>query len=75
MFTEDYNPRYDLVGIDGNAFSVMGYVMNSMCKERFTRQEIDEYRKKATSSDYHNLLCVSVEYVDKCNERYFEKNH
>lgn len=75
MFTEEYNPKYDLVGVDGNAFCVMGYVMNAMKRERFTSQEIKEYHKKATSSDYHNLLCVSVEYVDKCNERYFERNH
>ncbi len=64
--------KYTLVGCDGNAFAVMGYVMNCMRRERFTKSEIDEYLKEAKSSDYNNLLFVSCDYVNKCNERYSE---
>lgn len=60
---------YDLVGIDGNAFAIMGYVRNAMKETGFTKQEIESYTKDAMSSDYDHLLCVSVEYVDKCNDR------
>ena len=60
--------KYDLVGIDGNAFSVMGYVIRAMRECRFSKEEQNEYQQKAMSGNYDNLLAVSVEYVDKCNE-------
>lgn len=60
--------EYTLVGVNGNAFSVMGYVSNAMRECKFTRQEIDEYRKKAMSGNYDNLIAVSLDYIDKCNE-------
>lgn len=60
---------YNLIGLDGNAYSVMGYVRRAMKEQKFTKEEIDEYTNKATSSDYHNLLRVSIEYVELCNER------
>lgn len=60
--------KYNLVGIDGNAFFVMGYVMNAMRECRFSKSDIDAYYKDATSSNYSHLICVSVEMIDKCNE-------
>ena len=61
--------KYCLVGVDGNAYAVMGYVKNAMKEQGFTEEEIKEYLESAKSSDYNNLLCVSMDYVDKCNER------
>lgn len=61
--------KYCLVGVDGNAYAVMGYVQRAMKQEGFIKEEIDAYLQKAMSGDYNNLLCVSMEYVDKCNER------
>lgn len=60
--------KYDLVGIDGNAWSVIGYVCNAMFEQGFTKAERTEYRKRAMSGDYDNLLCESVQMIDKCNE-------
>lgn len=60
---------YDLVGIDGNAFSVMGYVKKAMRHTGFSSEEIDSYLKDAMSSDYKHLLRVSVEMIDECNAR------
>ena len=60
---------YDLVGIDGNAYSVMGYVQRAMKEQKFSKEEIDAYLNDAMSSDYDHLLCVSVAMVEKCNER------
>ena len=59
---------YTLVGIDGNAFSIMGYVRTAMKKAKMTKEDVDEYTKNATSSDYNNLLVVSCEMIDKVNE-------
>ena len=69
MFDEDEEDKYTLVGVDGNAFCVMGYVCSAMHEQKFTKQEVDAYLADAKSSDYNHLLCVSIEMVEKCNER------
>ena len=59
---------YTLVGVDGNAFSIMGYVRSAMKSAKMTSQDIDAYTKDATSSDYDHLLVVSCKMIDKVNE-------
>lgn len=66
---------YDLVGIDGNAYSIMGYVTSAMKREGKSQEEIDVYYKDATSSDYTHLICVSMEIIDKLNERYEDEEY
>jgi hypothetical protein len=61
--------KYSLVGVDGNAYAVMGYTARAMRREGFSKEEIDEMHEKAMSDDYDNLLRVCMEYVDKANER------
>ena len=60
--------KYDLVGVDGNAFAVMGYVLRAMKECKMSKGEQLYYQTKAMSSDYNNLLSVSMEMIDKCNE-------
>ena len=73
---------FNLVGKDGNAYAVMGYVIEAMkTAYRDARKNSDEegmktfggsaqdaYQRDAMSSDYSHLLCVSVEMVDKVND-------
>ena len=59
---------YTLVGVDGNAFSIMSYVRSAMKSAKMTSQDIDAYTKDAKSSDYNHLLVVSCEMIDKVNE-------
>ena len=66
--------KYCLVGVDGNAYAVMGYVSLAMQETGFTKDEITAYQHEAMSGDYNNLLCVSMEYIDKCNGRAEEIN-
>lgn len=61
--------EYSLIGVDGNAFSIMGYVRRAMKETGFTREEIEAYTKNATSGDYNHLLAVSIDMIDKCNEK------
>ena len=61
--------KYSLVGINGNAFCVMGYVVDAMRNCKFSRSEISDYYKEATSGNYNHLLSVSVAMIDKCNDR------
>lgn len=63
--------KYDLVGIDGNAFSVMGYTAKALKREGLGNL-VDEMHKRATSADYYNLLRVCMEYIDKANEKAIE---
>ena len=66
------------MGIDGNAFFIMGYVLNAMkvayCsatlpdKEQFGPEAQIAYKKSAMSGDYNNLICVSQKMIEKVNE-------
>ena len=59
--------KYSLVGINGNAFNVMGYVTHAMTQCNFPKEKREEYINKATSGDYDHLLAVSMDYIEKCN--------
>lgn len=45
-----------LVGIDGNAFSIMGAFQKQVRKEGWTSDEIKSVINEAMSSDYNHLL-------------------
>jgi len=47
-----------LVGLDGNAFSLMGAFQRQARKEGWSKEEIDRVIKEAMSSDYDHLLAV-----------------
>lgn len=58
---------YTLVGVDGNAYSIMGYTANAL-KRSGLRDKVDEMREKAMSGDYYNLIAICNEYIDMANE-------
>ena len=60
--------KYNLVGVDGNAFAIMTYVLKAMKECKIPKGEQLYYQIKATSGDYENLLAISIEMIDKCNE-------
>ena len=59
---------YSLVGVDGNAYALMGYTQRAMKENGFDKADIDKMLKDATSGDYNNLICVCMDYIDKANE-------
>lgn len=61
--------KYNLVGVDGNAFAVMGYVVQCMKKEKMTAEEIKAYKDKAMSGDYNNLLATSFDMIERLNDK------
>lgn len=61
--------KYTLVGVDGNAYVVMGYVKGAMREVGMSQGEREAYVADATSDDYKHLLYVSMDMLDKCNER------
>jgi len=53
-----------LVGMDGNAFSIMGRVLNALRGADVSQSEIDAFIKQATESNYDNLLMTVAEWVN-----------
>lgn len=61
--------KYNLVGVDGNAFSIMGYVRNAMKKEGVPAQDIAKYTHMAMAGDYNELIRVSMIEIDSLNKK------
>lgn len=59
--------KYNLVGVDGNAFSIMGYTANALKKEGL-KDKVGEMHEKATAGDYYNLIAVCDDYINMANE-------
>lgn len=57
------NVKVKLTGTDGNAFSLMGKVTAALQKNGHS-DLVKEFREKAMSGDYRNLLATCCEYVD-----------
>jgi len=62
--TDIPKPPCQLVGSDGNAYSVMGAVKRALRKAGCDKEIVSEYSKKAMSGDYNHLMQVSLEYVE-----------
>lgn len=67
--------EYTLEGIDGNSYSIMGYVAKAMKETRkytgYTRNDIDSYIKSSTSGNYDNLVVESMRVLDSINSKLF----
>ena len=59
--------KYTLVGVDGNAFSIMGYTAGAL-KNEGLHDKVDEMYAEATSGDYKHLLAVCMMYINMANE-------
>lgn len=58
-----------LVGMNGNAYAIMGRVRAAL-KKHGRDNLLEEYTARATSDDYNHLLAVSLEYVYEEEENY-----
>jgi len=57
------NIEVSLIGKDGNAFAVMGAVIQAL--KRGGRQDLVEpYQNEAMAGDYNHLLRTTMEYVE-----------
>jgi hypothetical protein len=62
------NPKYpeiqvQLVGLDGNAWSIMARVSSALKKAGVSEDEVSEYLAESQSGDYDNLLRTAVKWV------------
>ena len=56
--------KLDLVGVDGNAFSILGSFGSRARREGWTKEEIAAVREKATAGDYAHLVTTIAEYCE-----------
>jgi len=57
-------PVLKLIGQDGNAFNTLGLALRAARRAGWSQAQMDEYKSKATSGDYNDLLTVTMEYFD-----------
>jgi len=55
--------KLELVGLDGNAFSLMGAWRQRARKEGRTKEQIDAVLQDCMSGDYDHLLCVLMNHT------------
>lgn len=58
----DKKVKLTLVGLDGNAFVLLGAFSAAAKKAKWTQEEIDFVMWKAKSGDYNKLLSTLMEY-------------
>lgn len=54
--------KLKMVGLDGNAFSIMGAFRTQAKREGWTTEEVDEVLSEAKSGDYSTLVSVIASY-------------
>lgn len=59
--------KYDLCGVDGNAYAILGYTSRAL-KHEGLRHLVDQMHKEAMSGDYDHLVVTCMKYLDKANE-------
>ena len=64
--------KYNLIGQDGNAYAIMGYVRKALLDEGFSKDSVREYLGEAMSGDYFNLISVSFDWLAQANGKFLE---
>lgn len=57
----------NLVGLDGNAFFLMGAFQRQAKKEKWTKEEIDAVLDECRAGDYDHLLSLYTYDLYLCN--------
>ena len=58
------NIKVRLVGMDGNAFAIMGRVEGALRRGGVSKEEREVYLTESRSGDYNNLLRTAMAWVD-----------
>jgi hypothetical protein len=57
-------PMVQLVGLDGNAFSILARVKRALQDAGRSSADVSKYMEQAMSGDYDNLLRVTMDWVE-----------
>lgn len=58
------NITVNIIGIDGNAFNILGICRREMRKHHLSQAEIDTFYNEATKGSYDDLLCVVMQWFN-----------
>lgn len=58
----------ELVGVDGNAYAIMGLFRRQARREGWSEQEIETVIEEAMSGDYNHLLSTIMTYCEPKDE-------
>ena len=59
---------YTLIGLNGNAFTILSYVRKAMKRSGYSKTKINEYLESAKSGDYNHLLRLSQNMIERINQ-------
>jgi len=64
------NPKVKttLVGVDGNAYSLMGHFSSEARKQGWNREDINEVTSMAMEGDYNHLIRTLMTYIDDTHD-------
>lgn len=54
----------NILGVNGNAFNILGICTSAMRKYQLPKSEIDTFFKEATSGNYDDLLCTVMKWFN-----------
>ena len=60
-----------LVGMDGNAFSILGGFSRAARSQGWTQPQVKSVLDEATSKDYDHLLSTIASHVDDSDDEYY----
>ena len=66
----DKTVNLDLVGVNGNAFMIMGVFQRQAKREGWTQEEIDMVLTEAKSGDYNHLLATIENHCEPKDSSY-----
>jgi hypothetical protein len=61
-------PQVQLVGLDGNAFSILGRCRRAT-RKIWNEAQWRKFHDEATADDYDHLLCTVADYFDLTKKR------
>lgn len=67
-FTCNDEPKYNLCRIFGEPANIICYVTDCL-RETNHEDLLEEYKQKAMEKDYNNLILVSMNYLNICNQQ------
>ena len=59
--------KYNLLNVEGSAFSIISYVAKAMKQEKCSEIDISNYMLKAKAAGYDDMIVLSLDELDKLN--------
>lgn len=60
----DKKIKLQLIGLDGNAFNLMGHFQRQAQREGWTKEEIDKVLTECKTDDYSHLLVTLMDHCE-----------